>query len=193
MSNLDYNYWNTRWTEGQTGWDIGDVSPAIKEYIDTLTDKKMRILIPGCGNGYEGSYLHHLGFTNVFLMDLSELPLNTFARRNPDFPKEHLITGDFFKLEMQFDLVIEQTFFCALNPSLREAYCAQMKKIISPSGRLAGLLFNKEFEKAGPPFGGSAGEYQILFGKYFRTVNIVPCLNSIPPRQGSEVFFECRV
>ncbi len=193
MPNLDHNFWNSRWTEGQTGWDIGDVSPAIRDYIDALTDKNIRILIPGCGNGYEGSYLHSLGFQNVYLMDLSELPLKAFAQSNPSFPKEHLIAGDFFKMQEHFDLVIEQTFFCALDPSLREAYCAQMKKILSPSGRIAGLLFDRDFEKAGPPFGGNELEYRTLFSRYFSKVQIEPCLKSIEPRQGTEVFFECWV
>jgi len=193
MANLDYNYWNSRWTEGQTGWDIGDVSPAIKDYIDALSDNNIRILIPGCGNGYEGAHLNKLGFKNVYLMDLSELPIKAFAAKNPDFPSDHLIVGDFFALEKTFDIVIEQTFFCALNPSLRDAYCAQMQRILKPSGRLAGLLFNREFEKDGPPFGGSLEEYKDLFNKYFSKVNLEASLKSIPQRQHTEVFFECWV
>jgi methyl halide transferase len=62
---MDNNYWNTRYLEEQTGWDIGYPSTPLKEYIDQLTNKSIRILIPGCGNGYEGEYLHQNGFTNV--------------------------------------------------------------------------------------------------------------------------------
>ncbi|WP_231576788.1 hypothetical protein [Sphingobacterium sp. IITKGP-BTPF85] len=30
---LDQNYWNTKWQNNQTGWDIGYASPAITAYM----------------------------------------------------------------------------------------------------------------------------------------------------------------
>jgi hypothetical protein len=45
----------------ETGWDLGQVSPPLKAYIDQLTDKNLRILIPGCGNSYEAEYLLEKG------------------------------------------------------------------------------------------------------------------------------------
>jgi hypothetical protein len=45
------------------GFRLG-ISP-IKNYIDTLKDKDIAILIPGCGNTYEAAYLLEQGFTNV--------------------------------------------------------------------------------------------------------------------------------
>lgn len=63
---LDADFWNERYSSQQTGWDIGSPSTPLKEYIDQLTDKDIRILIPGCGNAYEAEYLHQQGFSNVF-------------------------------------------------------------------------------------------------------------------------------
>ena len=50
-------YWINRYKEERTGWDIGYPSTPLKEYIDQLQDKNLRILIPGAGNGYEAEYL----------------------------------------------------------------------------------------------------------------------------------------
>jgi Thiopurine S-methyltransferase (TPMT). len=50
--------WQERYLNQQTGWDIGEISQPLKAYFDQLTDKRMRILVPGGGNGYEAAYLH---------------------------------------------------------------------------------------------------------------------------------------
>ncbi|RYF89397.1 MAG: SAM-dependent methyltransferase, partial [Chitinophagaceae bacterium] len=98
------------------------------------------------------------------------------------------ICGDFFELHEQFDLIIEQTFFCALSPALRVAYVSHMYKLLKEEGKLAGLLFNRSFD-GGPPFGGSKEEYVKLFSPLFEIVTMEACYNSIAPRAGSELFF----
>jgi thiopurine S-methyltransferase len=55
-------------------------------------------------------------------------------------------------------------------------------------GRVAGLLFDKEFVE-GPPFGGSKAAYEKLFAEKFHIKTMEGAYNSIPPRQGSELFF----
>ena len=50
---LDHNFWNCRWENGETGWDIGSASSAISEYFLQVEDKEIKILIPGCGNAHE--------------------------------------------------------------------------------------------------------------------------------------------
>ena len=50
------NYWEERYQKGETGWDAGKITTPIKEYIDQLTNKNLKILIPGAGNGYEFDY-----------------------------------------------------------------------------------------------------------------------------------------
>ena len=67
----DKSYWDTRWKNGQTGWDLKTISPPIKQFIDSLTDKNLRILIPGCGSAYEAEYLLQNGFNNVTVIDIS--------------------------------------------------------------------------------------------------------------------------
>ena len=50
---LGETFWNNQYNANTTNWDLGEVSPPLKEYIDQLTNKNLRILIPGCGNTYE--------------------------------------------------------------------------------------------------------------------------------------------
>ena len=88
--NLDKDYWSTRYQENQTSWDVGEITTPLKNYFDQLTNKDLKILIPGAGNGYEVEYLFNNGFTNVTVIDLSELPLQNLLTRIPEFPKEKL-------------------------------------------------------------------------------------------------------
>jgi thiopurine S-methyltransferase len=185
---LNSNYWQERYATQQTGWDAGTITTPIKEYIDQLTDKSIKILIPGCGNAHEAAYLWQQGFTNVFLLDYVAEPLNNFSKQFPDFPKDHLILLDFFNLEEKFDLILEQTFFCALDPSLRKSYVEKMQRLLNPEGKLVGVLFNCKFEKQGPPFGGTKDEYLALFDDYFEIRKMEECYNSIAPRKGNELF-----
>ena len=187
---LDAGYWSRRFENHDTPWDIGHVSTPLKEYIDQLTDRQLAILIPGCGNGYEAEYLLANGFTNITLIDISPVLTQQLATRFASKTGKQLtiITGDFFTLEGQFDLVLEQTFFCALNPSLREKYGTHMHRLLKPGGKLAGLLFNKIFTNPGPPFGGSMEEYRELFTPLFHIKTMEHCYNSIAPRAGAECF-----
>ncbi len=186
--NFDRNFWEERWKNEETGWDIGHVSTPLKEYIDQLSDKKLRILIPGCGNAWEGEYLLKSGFENTWLIDISPQAVAKFLERFPEFPKNQLITGDFFELDEKFDLILEQTFFCALDPSLRRAYAKKMHELIHPGGRLVGLLFDTDWQNGHPPFGGSREEYEALFNPLFEIEKLERAYNSIKPRMGSELF-----
>lgn len=187
--NLDASYWNKRYQENRLGWDIGYPSTPLKDYIDQLQDKSIRILIPGGGNSYEAEYLYQNGFENTFVVDVADTAKRNFLERFPNFPKEQFLVQDFFELDTSFDLILEQTFFCALNPSLRATYAKKMNALLKPTGKLVGVLF--DFPLAdGPPFGGSKEEYLEYFKSHFAIEILEPCYNSIPPRQGKELFLK---
>jgi thiopurine S-methyltransferase len=190
MLNLDENYWSGRYQTQNTGWDVGSVSTPLKEFFDSLTNKNLKILVPGAGNGYEVEYLHHKEFKNIYLLDFAKEPLENFKSRNPEFPNEFLIQEDFFAHSGKYDLIIEQTFFCALTPSLRENYAEKMGRLLKPEGRLVGLLFNDPLNTDRPPFGGSRKEYEALFTNYFAEVKLEEAHNSISPRAGRELWLE---
>ncbi len=189
-TSLDQNFWNERWENQQTGWDIGYASTPIVTFMDSYPNKDARILIPGCGNAYEAAYLLEQGFTDLTLIDIAPKAIEQVRKRFKDEPNIEIILGDFFEHEGKYDLMLEQTFFCALEPKLRPDYVKKAHSLLGDKGQIAGVLFGIEFEKQGPPFGGSAEEYKELFEPYFRLDRMEPCYNSIAPRNGSELFIK---
>ncbi|MBK9729944.1 MAG: SAM-dependent methyltransferase [Chitinophagaceae bacterium] len=185
---LDAAYWEARYKNQETGWDIGTVSPPLKSYFEQLKDKSARILIPGAGNGHEAAFLLDQGFNNVFMLDISKTPLLNFEEKYPSFPKAHLVHENFFEHNGIYDLIIEQTFFCALDPALRSAYAKKMYSLLATPGTLAGLLFDDPLMKDGPPFGGTREEYLKHFRPYFTLRTFERATNSIVPRAGRELF-----
>lgn len=187
---LDGAYWSRRWQNRETGWDAGAATTPLSAFIDRLENKNISILIPGAGNAWEAEYLYHKGFHEVHVLDIAAEALESFKKRNPDFPEIQLHHEDFFMHQGQYDLILEQTFFCALSPDLRPAYTRKMHELLKPGGMLAGLLFNDIMNTDHPPFGGNVEEYLGYFNPVFRSVTIYPALNSIKPREGREVFIE---
>ena len=186
---LNKDYWEKRYHLNEIGWDIGTISTPLKEYIDQIENKELKILIPGAGNGYEFEYLYNAGFQNVFVIDIAKTPLENIQTRIPHLDDKHLIHNDFFELSDTFDLIIEQTFFCALNPELREKYVQKMHALLKDNGKIAGLLFQFPLTEQGPPFGGSKSEYENLFKEHFKIKTLETAYNSIKPRQNNELFF----
>ncbi len=186
---LDRNYWQAQWEAGQTGWDIGYASPAIAEFADAWPDKNAAVLIPGCGNAYEAEHLLHAGFTNITLVDIAPAAVERLKRKFEGKKQIKIVGEDFFNHQGKYDLILEQTFFCAIPPSRRKEYAAKMFELLIENGTLAGLLFDKQFEQPGPPFSGCICEYKPVFEPYFNILQMEPCSNSIEPRKDSEVFF----
>jgi thiopurine S-methyltransferase len=189
MINLNENFWSQRYQKRETGWDLGIVSTPLKDYFDQLRDKNSSILIPGAGNAHEAEYLLNSGFKNITILDISPEPLKNIRERIPKFPTDKLILGDFFDHSKKYDLIIEQTFFCAIDPSLRKKYAKKMHELLHEKGKLIGVLFNDTLHSdSSPPFGGNKEEYSTYFEPYFLFNTFAPCYNSIKPRTDRELF-----
>jgi methyl halide transferase len=184
MSNLDSDYWNNRYLESSTPWDLGQISPPLKEYIDQIENKELRILIPGAGSAYEAFYLEHLGFKSITVLDISSYSIDQIKLKSK---KINAINEDFFSHQGVYDIIIEQTFFCAIEPKLRTKLINKINDILAVNGKYLGLLFNRQFDSNGPPFSGSIDEYRLLFENIFQIRTLEPCKNSYPGRE--EVFF----
>ena len=189
MMKLNSHYWENRYQSNETGWDVGEITTPLKEYIDQIKDKTIKILIPGAGNSYEFEYLMANGFENVCVLDYAQTPLDNIQNRIPNCHSNQLIHADFFKHESKYDLILEQTFFCALDPKLRKEYVQKMTSLLKPNGKLVGLLFQFPLTEEGPPFGGSKEEYLELFQNDFHIKTLETAYNSIKPRQENELFF----
>ncbi|MCC7505661.1 MAG: methyltransferase domain-containing protein [Saprospiraceae bacterium] len=187
--------WNQRWLNGQTGWDLRSASPPLCAYCLQIPVERrnLRLLIPGCGNAYEALFLLEQGFSDITLIDIAPAAVEIIRQRfDAGAPegwaeKVKIVCGDFFEHQGVYDLILEQTFFCALDPALRHDYVVKMNELLAPGGRLAGVLFDRDFE-GGPPFGGSRDEYESLFAPQFTIKTLAAGHNSVAPRAGTEVF-----
>lgn len=192
MKYSDQDFWTSRYKQQLTGWDVGYPTTPITDFVDQLEDKNIRILIPGAGNAYEAEYLWEKGFKHTNILDIAAFPIKQFIERNPTFPKNQAIQGDFFKHKGAYDLIIEQTFFCSFPPfpESRKAYAKKMYELLNNCGMLVGVWFN--FPLTGDmqrrPFGGSKDDYLSYFDPHFSETYMEMCYNSILPRQGSELF-----
>jgi len=192
---LDANYWTDRWANGQTGWDIGHPNHGLVAEVKKRFPPTTKILIPGAGRGLEAEALWEAGYLDTYVCDWAPnafeqlLKSAVLAKAIPNLEerRSRLIVSDFFELRNSFDLIIEQTFFCALDPSLREAYVDQASSLLKPVGKWLGILFDCHFPTNGPPFGGDKELYIKLFSKSFEIEYFEQFDASIAPRQGKEL------
>ena len=120
---------------------------------------------------------------NITIIDIAPSLIADLRSRTSHQSQIHIIEGDFFAHQGQYELILEQTFFCALDPGLRRRYIDHMHELLQQGGLLAGVLFNRYFDQAGPPFGGDLEEYQELFSSKFEIKKMELCNTRILPVQ----------
>ncbi len=185
---LDRDFWSQLWQKNETGWDIGQASPAIIQYMSQYPNKNKAILIPGCGNAHEAEFLVAAGFTNITLIDIAAEAVESLKEKFSDRPQVKILCEDFFEHAGNYDLIIEQTFFSAIPPGRRKEYAKKMASILHQDGKLIGVLFNKKMDQPLPPFGGSPDIYKAIFEPYFNIKTMDECYNSVPRRSQAELF-----
>ncbi len=191
MQQLNAEYWEQRHQKNDTPWHLKDVSQPLATYIDQIGNKNISVLIPGAGHYHEAKYLWKKGFRDIAICDISPTAIAKIKVKLDEFKGIQYITDDFFKISGKYDLILEQTFFCALNPYYRQTYVEKMKDILSDSGKLVGVLFASHFLFEGPPYGGDIQEYKELFKNILHIKIMELCTNSNKPRMENEVFFIC--
>lgn len=165
MSTGEADYWRQRWLDGKTGWDRGGASPALLHWLDNGVMTPGRILVPGCGHGYEVEVLAERGF-RVTAVDIVPEPLHRLRERLSRKGLEAEIVQDnvftYLHPDGPFDTVYEQTCLCAFAPEFRPAYVAQLNRWVRPGGTLF-ALFTQTPWRSGPPFHSSPDAMRELF------------------------------
>ncbi len=176
-------FWDARFREGFTPWDAGKVPAALRDFL-TREPAGLRVLVPGCGSGYEVQALAAAGH-DVRAIDFS--PAAVEAAQRVLGPQGHLVTlGDFFTLAAgDFDLVYERALLCALPRRLWSRWAARVAEVLRPRGRLAGFFFRSDDER-GPPFGLHDGEPERLLAPAFEQIEDAAVADSIPVFAGRE-------
>lgn len=189
---LSSTYWSDRYRSHNTPWDLGKVSSPLKSIIDSLEDKSLKILIPGAGNSHEARYLLEKGFTRVKVLDYAMEPLELLSRQVGNSQSIRVLQEDFFNSSGSYDLILEQTFFCALELRFRESYKNKMLELLNHNGSLRGVLFNFQGARKEPPYGGSKEEYRLLFKEGFHILRLDESQISEPSRKGKELLIHLK-
>jgi SAM-dependent methyltransferase len=180
-------FWDVRFREGYTPWDAGGVPVALREFLARdAGDMRAarRVLVPGCGSGYEVQAFATAGH-DVVAIDFSPAAIEA-ARQVLGELGHVLVQGDFFTHPLgEFDLVYERAFLCALPRPHWPRWAARVAEVLRPGGRLAGFFFWSDDER-GPPFGLKRGELEALLASAFDRIEDAPVTDSIPVFAGRE-------
>jgi SAM-dependent methyltransferase len=180
-------FWVKRWECGKLPWDLGYVPPNLVSFLTRTGFAPARVLIPGCGTGYEVRAFHEAGY-DVTAIDFSE-PAVAHAREVLGPLGNKVVQGNFFKHDFsgqRFALIYERGFLCSLPTERWPDYAARMAELLLPGGRLAGLfLYGDEPEP--PPFPLTEETAAALFGKSFQLVHVEPAApDTVPVYRGLE-------
>jgi SAM-dependent methyltransferase len=178
-------FWETRFRERVTPWDAGAAPIKLKDWL--AGRPAARVLVPGCGTGYEVRLFAEHGH-DVLGIDFSDAALEA-ARRELGSLSALVRKRDFFALEGCFDLVYERAFLCALPRSRWADWARRMALLVRPGGELAGFFFLDDNPR-GPPFGTSRIELQELLEGAFEPAEDqpVPAAQSLPVFSGREIW-----
>jgi SAM-dependent methyltransferase len=131
-------FWDTRYRGGVTPWDAGGVPPQLTRWLKR--HPKARVLVPGCGAGYEVRAFAEHGH-DVTAIEFSEAALEA-AQRELGPLAERVRQADFFSLAAApYDVVYERAFLCALPRRTWQRGAACTAALVRPGGELAGFFF----------------------------------------------------
>lgn len=174
------DFWTVRYAAGKTPWDFGGVPSALKSFLERSSGSG-RVLIPGCGSGYEMQEFHAAGY-DVSAMDFSPAAVDQ-AKRVLGSLADRVILGDFFSYdfgERRFDLIYERTFLCSMTTTRWPEYVNRMADLLLPGGRLIGVFLYGQRPSSGPPFPITEPEAEQLFKKRFELVRSEAMTDSLP-------------
>jgi SAM-dependent methyltransferase len=173
------DFWTGRYAAGRTPWDFGGVPAALRSFLARATAPG-KVLIPGCGSGYEVQAFHAAGY-DVTAIDFSPAAVDQ-AKRLLGVLAERVILGDFFTHNFgpgRFDLIYERTFLCSMPPSHWPDYAKRMADLLPPGGSLIGVfLYGQRPE--GPPYPLTDKQADQLFESYFRLSRSENVTDSLP-------------
>jgi len=180
-------FWDTRFRDGVTPWDAGRAPRKLEIW---LRDKKspQKVLIPGCGTGYEVRLFAEHGH-DVLAIDFSDAAIEA-AQRELGSLSGLVKKADFFGLQDgPFDLVYERAFLCALPRAVWPRWASRVAELVRPGGELAGFFYIDDNPR-GPPFGVSRERLNELRGKAFEVTEnqALPAEQSLPVFQGKEIW-----
>ena len=183
------NYWQSRWTNGDSNWHFQNPNEFLVRHLETLkADREhVRIFLPLCGKTVDLVWLYNQGHTVVGLEGVPFVAEQVFQDAKLDYEKFYVseIEGfvfktpderltvyscDFFKMRPhligQFEAIFDRGAFEAINEEDREAYSDLIFKVLAPKFRI--ILTGYEYDPGvyqGTPRNVKREEVYKLFGQ----------------------------
>ena len=181
--------WQRHYDENDLGWDLGQVAPPFVKLWEEGKLPLGKVLVPGCGRGHEVQFFAENGFA-VTAIDFSAGAVtylkNALKERNLE---GRVLHQDFFSLDDThdgvYDLVIEQTFFCAISPRQRQNYVLNVSRMLKPGGMLVGLFYHTD-KQGGPPYNTTREDIETHFSEKFKIQELYKTTLSSEQRKGKE-------
>jgi SAM-dependent methyltransferase len=181
--------WDERYKSNDTPWNKFGPAPELVHFLDK-NYVNGRVLVPGCGFGYDAADLAKSGQCRVMGLDISMTAIVEAHLRHQNVSQLEFHQGDIFnpfpELINAFDWVFEHTCFCAIEPEQRRAYVDFVHDSLREGGHYLAIMFRDTGSEDGPPYSISAEEVQELFGSRFKVEKQWEPETSFPGREDSE-------
>ncbi|KNE64595.1 hypothetical protein AMAG_09952 [Allomyces macrogynus ATCC 38327] len=204
------SHWERSWQAPAQMWDNGLPPPALIKVVNEGRVPTGRVLVPGCGGGYD---LPVLASPSRFALglDVSSIAVNkaheTLRTNNVPEDQAAVIKADFFtftnadlppqlvqqtvpapnpKAAPQFDAMFDYTFLCSFPPAWRRRWATRTAELIKPGGILITLMCPLAVYRGGPPYALSVKIYRALMRDDFEELEMNEC-ESLPGNIGVEM------
>ncbi|MEQ1879250.1 MAG: methyltransferase domain-containing protein, partial [Bdellovibrionia bacterium] len=187
----DEKFWSSVYTDQPNpGWDLQGHSIVLRDILAQLKLPKSRILVLGAGKGHDAAFLAEQGHL-VTAVDVSPNAEASFREKYGAHRNVTYLVQDLFelpeKMHHAYDVVFEQTCYCAIDPLRRAELVGVWRKVLADRGHLLGIFFMQEPKPEGPPFGSTEWELFQRMKKGWDFMYWTRWKNSIPDRLGREL------
>lgn len=192
LSNNDPNFWEQRYHEGTTPWDLAQAAPYFASLLNSPSAPQPgRTAVLGCGRGYDAVLFADRGFEVIGFDFAASAIVDATCLAQERGSSAQFLQRDIFELAAEFpssfDYIVEHTCFCAIPVEKRRFYVKLVHSLLRPGGELIGLFFTHS-RLGGPPFGVTPAEIREYFEGKFQILSLAPVTNSVAARQGEEHF-----
>ncbi len=160
------DFWQGRYADKITPWDLGTHSPHCDHIFEQFTSEtsllaspetQPKMVVPGSGRSHDAAFFAQKGF-DVIGIDFAPLAITETQRIYGNIETLAMLEADFLhmptthpELNKTVDVILEHTCYCAINPKQRDAYKASALHLLKSGGYLAGIYW-EHGDDDGPPF-----------------------------------------
>ncbi len=183
-------FWQDLYERREDGWELGQPSPPLAEYLQRTPPSRGKVAVLGCGRGHDCRLLAQAGW-EVWGFDFAPQAIHV-AQGLAKLEKLEIVfeRRDIFELVPEyrgfFDGVWEYTCFCAIDPTRRDEYVRLVRDLLKPDGWLLACFYPLRDGTDGPPFPTSEAEIRRLFTPHFTFVETWEPSASVERRKGFE-------